>query len=122
MNNNEHNNKDKSFEIIPDGTITSVPEFYASSCNCGIKKVKKDDICIIYTPMDTCCSGVFTTNKFLAAPVIICKKQLKKTRNIRAIVINSGIANACTGTQGYNSALKTISLAANYLNIKKGYL
>ena len=119
MSDSKYDNSDDSFEIIPDGTITSVPEFYASSYNCGIKKTKKDDICIIYTPLDTCCSGVFTTNKFLAAPVIVCRKQLKNTRNIKAVVVNSGIANACTGNQGYNSTLKTVDLAADYLNIKK---
>lgn len=107
------------FEIIAGGTITSVPEFYAASCHCGIKRSRKDDLCIIYTPLDTCCSGVFTTNKFLAAPVIVCKEQLKNSRNIKAIVVNSGIANACTGATGYNNAIKTIYLASKYLNIDK---
>ena len=119
MSNNKGNSR-KYFEIIPHGTITSVPEFYAASCHCGVKKGKKDDICVIYTPLKTCCSGVFTTNKFLAAPVIICKEQLNNSRNIKAIVINSGIANACTGKKGNINAKKTIELAAKYLNIKKG--
>lgn len=106
-----------SLKIIKEGTITSVPQFYGASCHCGIKKSKKDDLGIIYTPLDSCCSGVFTTNKFLAAPVVVCKEQLKKSRNIKAIVINSGIANACTGSQGYRDARKTISLASRYLGI-----
>ncbi|GAH00852.1 unnamed protein product, partial [marine sediment metagenome] len=61
----------------------------------------------------------FTTNKFLAAPVIVTKEQLKKTRNIKAIVINSGIANACTGEMGYRNARKTIEITSQYLGVEK---
>lgn len=111
--------KNSIFKIIEDGTITSVPQFYGASCYCGIKKSRKDDLGIIYTPLDTCCSGVFTSNKFLAAPVVVCKEQLKKSRNIKAIVINSGIANACTGKEGYEDARRTISLASKYLGISE---
>ena len=117
MSNNKGNNS-KYFEIIPHGTITSVPEFYAASCHCGIRKWK-EDICIIYTPLNTCTSGVFTTNKFAAAPVLINRDQLDNNRDIKAIIINSGISNACTGDTGIMNAKKTIELAGNYLNIKK---
>jgi glutamate N-acetyltransferase/amino-acid N-acetyltransferase len=107
------------FNIINNGTITSVPGFYAAACHCGVKGSGKPDMCIIYTPEGSTCSGVFTTNKFLAAPVIVTKEQLKKTRNIKAIVINSGIANACTGEMGYRNARKTIEIASQYLGVEK---
>jgi len=107
------------FNIINNGTITSVPGFYAAACHCGVKGSGKPDMCIIYTPEGSTCSGVFTTNKFLAAPVIVTKEQLKKTRNIKAIVINSGIANACTGELGYKNARKTIEIASQYLGVEK---
>jgi glutamate N-acetyltransferase / amino-acid N-acetyltransferase len=66
-----------------------------------------------------CTSAVFTTNKFSAAPVEVCKEQLKHSRNIKAIIVNSGIANACTGKQGYDNAFKTIEIASKCLNVSQ---
>jgi len=105
------------FEVIENGTITSVPNVLTSSCHCGIRKFK-DDISVILIPGNTTCSGVFTKNKFAAAPVVITQQQLAKSRNINAIVVNSGIANACTGEIGLENAKKTIEIAAKYLNLK----
>ncbi|MDD3777059.1 MAG: bifunctional glutamate N-acetyltransferase/amino-acid acetyltransferase ArgJ [Actinomycetota bacterium] len=107
------------FELLTDGTITDVPDFWAGSAHCGLKtRSKRDDICIIYTPLDTVASAVFTTNLFAAAPVIVCREQLQQGRNIKAVVVNAGIANACTGQQGYLNCLKTIKMAAVQLNLK----
>ncbi|MDZ7838013.1 MAG: bifunctional ornithine acetyltransferase/N-acetylglutamate synthase [Actinomycetota bacterium] len=108
------------FEIIKAGTITDVPEFFAGSAHCGLKrKSKRDDICIIYTPRDTVTSAVFTTNSFAAAPVLIGKQKLAGSRNIKGIVVNAGIANACTGQKGYNNCIQTINTAADYLQISQ---
>ena len=117
--NSNFNKKNIDFDILENGTITSVPGFYAYGCHCGLKSSEKQDICIIYTPEDSVCSGIFTTNKFQAGPVIVTKEQLKKTRNIKAVIINSGVANACTGKLGYKNALKTIDIAGQYLDIDK---
>jgi glutamate N-acetyltransferase / amino-acid N-acetyltransferase len=103
-------------KIIEDGTITSVPGVFTSSCHCGIRK-SKDDFSVIFIPGDTACSGVFTKNLFAAAPVVVSKGQLGKSRNINAIIVNSGIANACTGELGIDNARQTVKLAAQYLNI-----
>lgn len=112
-------NGGNGLEVVTEGTITSVDGFYAAADHCGIKESGKPDISIIYTPNPAVCSGVFTTNTFKAAPVVICKEQLKKNGNIKALVINSGIANACTGKQGYINAKKTIELAGRNLKIDK---
>jgi len=109
--------KNKSFNIIKKGTITTVPGFYASGCHCGIKKSRKPDVCVIHAPEGGICSGIFTTNNFLAAPVIITKEKIKKAGNLKAVVVNSGIANSCTGKQGYINAKKTIDIASKYLKI-----
>ena len=83
------------FELLTDGTITDVPDFWAGSAHCGLKtRSKRDDICIIYTPLDTVASAVFTTNLFAAAPVIVCREQLQKGRNIKAVVVNAGNATS----------------------------
>ncbi|MDD5621657.1 MAG: bifunctional glutamate N-acetyltransferase/amino-acid acetyltransferase ArgJ [Actinomycetota bacterium] len=113
------NKKNIDFDIIENGSITSVPGFYASACHCGLKSSGKPDICIIYSPGGSVCSGIFTTNKFQAASVIITKKQLEKTKNIKAIIVNSGIANACNGKKGHENALETIDIAAHQLDIDK---
>ena len=66
------------FEIIKDGSITSVPGFLAGSSHCGLKNSeKKPDICIIYTPGGSICSGVFTTNSFQAASVIVDRDNIE---------------------------------------------
>jgi glutamate N-acetyltransferase/amino-acid N-acetyltransferase len=105
-----------NIKIIHEGTITDVSNFFASSCHCGLRKFR-EDFCVLYTPEETCCSGMFTSNKFAAAPVVVNKEQLTKTRVIKAIIISSGIANACTGLQGIENAKHTIELASRYLNL-----
>ncbi len=109
---------EKYFSMIENGTITNVPEFFAQAVHSGVRKSKKDDLSMIYTPLDTVTSAVFTTNKFAAAPVIKNKEQLSKSRNIKAIVINTGIANACTGEQGIINAEKIVDDTARYMKIK----
>src|SRR5659263_565908 len=100
---------DKNIEIIEDGTITSVPGFYAQAIHSGVRRSRKDDLSIIYTPFDTVTSAVFTTNKFCAAPVIVSKEQLSKTINIKAILINTPITNAFTRDHGIRNATNIIS-------------
>jgi glutamate N-acetyltransferase/amino-acid N-acetyltransferase len=105
-----------NFEIMHSGTITTVPGVFAASCHCGIRKWK-EDFTVIFVPGETVCSGVFTKNKFAAAPVLVCRQQLKNNRNINAIIINSGIANACTGLEGIDNAKKAIEIASKYLKV-----
>ncbi|HHT78630.1 MAG TPA: bifunctional glutamate N-acetyltransferase/amino-acid acetyltransferase ArgJ [Actinobacteria bacterium] len=110
---------EKYFSKIENGTITDVPEFFVQAVHSGVRKSRKDDLSLIYTPLDTVTSAVFTTNKFAAAPVIINKRQLSGSRNIKAIVINTGIANACTGEQGIINAEKIVEETAGYLKLGK---
>jgi glutamate N-acetyltransferase/amino-acid N-acetyltransferase len=63
-------------------------------------------------------SGVFTTNRFTAAPVELCKEHLKASRT-RAILINAGIANACTGEEGLANGREMAGLAAKALNVSR---
>lgn len=116
MNKDKNNNYCKS---LKNGTITSVPGFFAGSCNCGLKNSGKPDLCIIYTPQTSVCSGVFTTNKFQAAPVVFDREKLQNDCGIRAIIVNSGIANACTGKTGMENTVKTAMIASDLMGIKK---
>jgi len=115
--NKEKNNK--YYKTVKGGTITSVPGFFAGSCNCGLKNSGKPDLCIIYTPQTSVCSGVFTTNKFQAAPVVFDREKLQNNSGVRAIIVNSGIANACTGKTGMENTVRTAMIASELMGIKK---
>ncbi|MCJ7665815.1 MAG: bifunctional glutamate N-acetyltransferase/amino-acid acetyltransferase ArgJ, partial [Actinobacteria bacterium] len=79
----------------------------------------KPDICILYTPGTSVCSGVFTTNKFQAACVVSNREKLRDSSGVRAIIVNSGIANACTGKTGMENTAKTAMIASDLMGIKK---
>ena len=102
-------------EILRSG-ITSPKGFIAAGIHCGIKKVKRDLALIVSTSPATA-AGVFTLNKVQAAPVLICKEHLRRSKTFKAIVINSGNANACTGQHGYDDAVIMAEVTAKELNI-----
>ena len=104
------------FQFDPKGTVTSVQGFKAAGIHCGIKKQKKD-LALIYSEIPCNAAGTFTMNKVSAAPNEISKKIIKQQNKIRAILVNSGIANACTGIQGYNNALNYQSYIASKMNL-----
>ena len=83
----------------------------------GIRKADRQDLTLI--ALDTGCrvSGVFTQNRFCAAPVHLCRKHLSGSEEIRALVINTGIANAGTGEQGMQTARATCEAVARLLNV-----
>ena len=71
--------------------------FHFASATCGFKKTHKPDLAVIYSHIPCNYAGVFTTNQVRAACVDENKKILLRKKKIRAVVINSGNANACTG-------------------------
>ncbi len=91
--------------------------FQFSSGVCGFKKTKKLDLAVIYSPVPCTYAGVFTTNQVRAACVDENKDSLKKKRKIKAIVVNSGNANACTGIVGVKACKETKKITSNLLNI-----
>jgi len=97
----------------------SVPGFLASSASCGLGKEGELDLALIVSQKRAAAAGAFTTNKIKAAPVLVSEEKIKKGF-IRAILVNSGCANACTGIQGLNDATKTADSVAEGLNIDKG--
>ncbi len=107
------------FEIIPEGGITSPKGFCAGATYAGIKKKSKDalDLSVLYSEVSCTAAAVFTTNKIKAAPVLLDQQKLQQTGKARAVVINSGCANACTGEQGMANAMATADLMAKNLGI-----
>lgn len=105
------------FQFIENGTITSVQGFKAAGLHCGIKKRKKD-LALIYSDLPCNAAGTFTLNKVKAASILISKKIIEQKNKIKAILVNSGNANACTGEQGHNDALTLQKYCAEKLDVK----
>ncbi len=103
------------------GGVTAANGFTAGGVYCGIRKVKKD-IAIIRSETPATVAGVFTTNKVVAAPLMVDKEQLSKSSLCSAVVVNSGNANACTGEQGMKDAWQMVTQTAEVLNIPKEHV
>jgi len=84
----------------------------------GIKKNGKKDLALIYSDRELVAAGVFTTCGVKAAPVVLDRERLKAGK-ARAVIINSGNANACTGEEGYKNAVATARALAEKLNISE---
>lgn len=82
----------------------------------GIKKSGKPDLALIVADRPVPCAGVFTTNRVVAAPVVLTRERLG-SGTCQAILVNSGNANACTGAQGMADARRCAALAAGALGI-----
>jgi len=94
-----------------------VQGFKASAIASGIKKDGGLDMALIYSEKGAAAAGVFTTNRVKAAPVILSQQNIRKGR-VRAIIANSGNANACTGKVGLDNARREAELVAKELGIK----
>ena len=83
------------------GGITTPDGFLAAGISAGLKPSGKKDLALLYAPDGACCSGTFTQSVTRAYCVDLCIDRLKSSQGkIRAVVINSGHANACTGSRG----------------------
>lgn len=96
-----------------------IPEgFKFSAIACGIRKRDKLDLGLIYCEEQGTAWGLFTENTQKAAPVVIGKRYLKNLSH-RAIIVNSGVANACTGKEGINRAESILEELSRILKINK---
>lgn len=83
-----------------------------------IKKPNRKDLLLVTIAEGSKVSGVFTQNAFCAAPVLLCKEHLKNTSGIRALIVNTGCANAGTGEDGILKAKETCETVSELLSIK----
>ncbi len=74
--------------------------FLVASANAGFRKQDRDDVAVLVSETPCAVAGVFTTNVFKAAPVLECQRLLAEGKEIHAVLVNSGQANACTGEEG----------------------
>lgn len=81
----------------------------------GIRKANRRDLTLFELSPGSTAAGVFTQNRFCAAPVTVCRRHLALGTDIRALVINTGIANAATGERGMHAAVATCEAAAKII-------
>jgi len=96
--------------------VTAPKGFLAAGIHCGIKKPGLLDLALIVSEQSGPIAGVFTKNQVVAAPVIIDRLHLRQGTG-RAILVNSGNANACTGAKGLSAAKKTAAVLARHMGI-----
>lgn len=102
---------------VIEGGVTAAKGFLAASCAAGIKYEGRQDMAMIFSEVPCKSAGTFTTNIVKAAPVKWDQKQVLSGADARAVVVNAGIANACTGEEGMGYCLKTAEAAGKVLNI-----
>ncbi len=106
------------FTYIENGSITSVKGIKAAGIHAGLKR-KRKDLALIVSEQPCSVAGTFTLNKVQAAPLLVSKKVIAKGGKVKAILVNSGNANACTGERGYNDALKSQKYCAKKLGVEQ---
>jgi len=108
-----------SIRNIPGG-VTAARGFSASSCEAGIKYPNRKDMAMVFADVPCAVAGTFTSNRVKAAPVLWNMDIVKKGEPVRAVVVNTGIANAGTGEAGMRLCRETAAHAARVLDIPAG--
>src|SRR5437763_4649958 len=110
------------------GSVIAPRGFSASGAFCDIKRIgtgkgsekgNKRDLALIVSDRPATVAGMFTTNQICAAPVKVCVPRVKRG-SARAVVVNSGNANACTGKQGLTDALAMVTFTEQALRLPRG--
>jgi glutamate N-acetyltransferase/amino-acid N-acetyltransferase len=107
----------KKIVVLEDESITLAKGYSAGGLHCGIKR-KRLDLGYIFSEVPATVAGVYTTNIFQAAPLLVTQECIAKENKLQAIIVNSGNANACTGEQGLLDAFEMQSDFANQLGIE----
>ena len=106
-------------EILKEGGVTAPKGFKAASVAAEIKYKNRTDMAMIYSEKPCTHAGVFTSNIVKAAPVRWDKAVVTDSPYAQAVVVNSGIANACTGNEGYEYCNQSAQCVADCLGIEK---
>ena len=102
---------------IVEGGVTAAKGFEAAATAAQIKYKDRTDMAMIYSQVPCVCAGTFTTNVVKAACVKWDKQVVESGKKAQAVVVNSGIANACTGAEGFGYCKDTADAAAKALQI-----
>ncbi|MBW7458624.1 bifunctional ornithine acetyltransferase/N-acetylglutamate synthase, partial [Paenibacillus sepulcri] len=89
-----------AYTVVPEGSITTPKGFTAGGLHCGLKKTTRNDLGAIVCEVPAAAAAVYTLNAFQAAPIAVTRESIGSGGVLRAVIVNSGNANACTGKQG----------------------
>ncbi|MBQ7360163.1 MAG: bifunctional glutamate N-acetyltransferase/amino-acid acetyltransferase ArgJ, partial [Lachnospiraceae bacterium] len=103
-------------ELIQGG-VTAAKGFEAAGVEAGIKYQNRKDMALVYSQVPCQVAGTFTTNVVKAAPVLWDKHLVETAPFVQAVVVNSGIANACTGKEGYECCEETAKKTGEILGV-----
>ena len=103
-----------------DRDLHPVPGIELGVTSAGIKKPGRRDLLVMRLAAGSAVAGVFTRNRFCAAPVLVCKKNLARRKPIRAFVVNTGNANAGTGADGIRRATQVCVAVAELAGCQPG--
>ena len=103
---------------ITEGGVTAAKGFKAASCEANIKYKDRTDMAFVYSEVPCVCAGTFTSNVVKAACVQWDQKIVYSGEPMQAVVINSGIANACTGKEGFDACEATARAVEKSLGVK----
>ncbi len=104
-----------NFETV-DGGVTAPRGYRAAGVAAGIKR-EGLDVAVLVSDVPAVCAGVFTRNLVQAAPVVYSRTVVEAGRPVRAVVVNSGNANACTGAEGADDTERTAAKVANRIGV-----
>ncbi|PHY07197.1 MAG: bifunctional ornithine acetyltransferase/N-acetylglutamate synthase [Alcaligenaceae bacterium] len=111
-----------NLHIPSDDAVYPVAGIEVGVTQAGIRKADRRDLTVFRLSEGTSVGGVFTRNRFCAAPVLVCQAHLKRDLGIRALVINTGNANAGTGEPGLKAAQQTCEALAALLNLNSAQI
>ena len=104
-----------------DGDVSSPKGFEAKGIHIGLRYSKKD-LGLIVSEVPAASAAVYTQSHFQAAPLQVTQKSLKKTGQLKGVIVNSAIANACTGEQGLKDAYDMQAACADILGVAPDYI
>ncbi len=108
---------EREVDPLPRPGITAARGFVAAGVHCGIRR-RRADLALVVSDGPASAAAVFTTNRVQAAPILVSRESLAASGgHARAVVVNSGNANACTGEAGLRAARRTADEAARLLEI-----
>lgn len=102
---------------VIEGGVTAASGFEATSCQANIKYKDRTDMALVYSTKPCVCAGTFTSNVVKAACVMWDKAIVESGDPMQAVVINSGIANACTGKEGFDACEATAKAVESNLKV-----
>lgn len=110
---------DVAVNLRPSGRLLPVGGISLGTACAGIRKRDRDDLTLLTVAAGSSVAGLFTLSRCPAAPVQVCRRHLRPGADIRALVVNSGIANAGTGPRGIASALEVCAIVARLLGCRR---